>query len=271
MIRVSSQMNPDIEHAFVVPAYGESPYLRECLQSLKSQTRPSPIFVCTSTPSTGLDAICAEFSISPLVHAPGRGIAYDWNQALKNAGTGYVTLAHQDDVYYPEFAARTVAALAGAQRPLLAFTDYEEITDSGVRPESRLLVIKRALLEFGFLGRSRIGSRWSKTNCLRFACPIPCPAVTLNHHALKQGFDGDFEINLDWAAWLAASRLPGSFVWVREVLMGHRIHPLSETSAAISDGRRASEDLRVLSRIWPAPVANLIVRTYGLAYASNQG
>lgn len=258
------------EHAFVVPAYGEPEHLRECLESLMNQTVRSPVVVCTSTPSAGLNSICREFGLEPVVHSPNRGIAHDWNAALANAAARFVTVAHQDDVYYPEFAERTLQALAGAERPVLAFTDYEEFTELGVRPRSRLLLIKRVLLELGFLGRDQAISRFAKTNSLRFACPIPCPAVTLNTDVYREGFDDSYQINLDWATWIAASRCEGSFVWVREVLMGHRIHAMSETSAAITDGRRQAEDLRVMCSMWPAPIARLIVKTYGIAYASNQ-
>lgn len=263
-------MTPDTDHAFVVPAYGQSDHLRDCLRSLTEQTCPSRIVVSSSTPNAGLDSICREFAIEPFLHSPARSIAHDWNTALAQARTRYVTLAHQDDLYYPEFAARTLEALSRATKPILAFTGYEEFTEAGPRPASRLLLIKRALLELGFLGRTEVATPFAKTNCLRFACPIPCPAVTLDTEAFGRGFDGDYQINLDWATWLAASDCPGSFVWVRDVLMGHRIHSMSETSAAILDGRRASEDLRILNRMWPGPIAKLIVRTYRLAYASNQ-
>jgi glycosyltransferase involved in cell wall biosynthesis len=258
------------DHTFVVPAYGHSPHLRECLASLRNQTVPSRIVVATSTPSPEVERVCAELSVDYAVHGPNRGIGNDWNQALRQAKSRYATVAHQDDVYYPRFTERTLAALARAPGGILAFTDYEEFTDTGPRPRSRLLLIKQALLEFAFLGRSRIATRLAKTNALRFACPIPCPAVTLDTLIHPDGFDESYQVNLDWATWLAASRHEGAFVWVREPLMGHRIHPESETSAAILDGRRGAEDFRILSQLWPSWLARMIVRSYSTAYASNE-
>ena len=37
-------------HTFAICAYKESPYLQECIDSLKSQTIKSNIIICTSTP-----------------------------------------------------------------------------------------------------------------------------------------------------------------------------------------------------------------------------
>lgn len=258
------------EHTFAIPAYGRSPHLEHCLQSLASQTRRSEVVVATSTPFDGLDDICARYGAALHVHGPNRGIAADWNAAVASSGGRYVTLAHQDDVYYPCFAEATLAALARAPTPLLAFTDYVEIMNDDVRPMSALLRIKRLLLEFGYLGRTVVQSRVAKTNCLRFACPIPCPSVTLDRALMGVPFDDGFQINLDWAAWLRGARAPGSFVWVREALMGHRIHAASETSNAILDGRRRMEDGRILASMWPAPVARAILASYRFAYSSNE-
>ena len=71
-----------LRHAFVVPAYGQSPYLRDCLASLRAQTRPSPIVISTSTPSRWLADQAAEFGATLVEHGPNRGIGHDWNQAI---------------------------------------------------------------------------------------------------------------------------------------------------------------------------------------------
>lgn len=37
------------KHVFAVCAYKDSPYLEQCIRSLKAQTVPSHIIICTST------------------------------------------------------------------------------------------------------------------------------------------------------------------------------------------------------------------------------
>lgn len=259
-----------MRHSFAVPAYGFSPHLEECLDSLQAQTTGgSEIVVVTSTPSPELEAVVRSKGLPLIVHQQGGGIANDWNAALARATGDWITLAHQDDVYHPRFCELSLQALADARDALIAFTDYEEITQSGPRERSALLRIKQVLLELGFLGRSVIRSRFRKTNALRFGCAIPCPSVTLRREAGVR-FDPGFRVNLDWAAWLDLCDRPGAFVWVRRRLMSHRIHEGSETSQAIAAGQRAQEDERLLCRLWPAWVARMIVRSYNLAYASNK-
>lgn len=257
-------------HGFLVPAYGQSPYLRECLQSLLKQTRPSPILISTSTPFVGLEEMALEFGAKLYVHTPNQGIAHDWNEGLREMQTDWVTIAHQDDIYLPLYAERVMAAVNQASNPTLVFTDYAEtLGDGSVRRNTRLLKIKQGLLHLGFLGRRSISDRWSKRNTLRFGSPIPCPAVTLRAQADHAHFEQGFRLNMDWAAWIRKADEPGSFVWLREELMLHRIHDDSETTDGIVAGYRRDEDLAILCRLWPWPIARLIARTYGIAYQSN--
>jgi glycosyltransferase involved in cell wall biosynthesis len=259
-----------MRHSFVVPAYGFSPHLADCLASLKAQTLAgSQIVVVTSTPSSELAELVSQWGLPLVAHEGPRGIAHDWNAALEQASGDWITIAHQDDIYHPRFCEATLSALEAADDALLAFTDYQELAETGPRKRSTLLKIKRVLLELGFLGRSVARSRFARVNALRFGCAVPCPAVTMRRHAQVR-FDPDFGVNLDWAAWLDLCERKGSFVWVREVLMAHRIHEESETTQAIAAGRRAQEDERLLRRLWPAWIARMIVRSYGLAYASNK-
>ncbi|WP_449429416.1 glycosyltransferase family A protein [Rhodanobacter umsongensis] len=258
-------------HSFVVPAYGHSRYLEACLQSLATQSTRSDIIIVTSTPCDEVTRLAEKYRARLHTHSPNRGIAHDWNMAVAQATTDWVTLAHQDDVYHPDFTARTMAAIASHPGAILAFTNYEEMLDEKLRPPSKLLFVKKALLELGFLGRSYIGRRFSKFNCLRFGCAIPCPTATINKACAPFQFDGSFRVNLDWAAWLYMCDISGGFVWIRGApLMAHRIHESSETSAGIVAGHRVAEDRILLRRMWPAAIADLIVKSYKLAYASNQ-
>lgn len=261
-------MNPT--HSFLVPAHGCSPFLHECLESLRKQTQASSILISTSTPFEGIEGIAKAFDADLYVHSPNQGMSHDWNEGLKRMTTDWVTIAHQDDVYLPRYKEAVMEAIPIAPDPTLVFTGYSEILNDGsVRRDTRLLNIKRALLHLGFLGRSAIGDTWSKTNALRFGSPIPCPSVTLRNNSARPHFEDGFRLNMDWAAWLRKAAEPGSFVWVRDELMHHRIHEQSETTDGIVAGYRRDEDLAILVRLWPRPIAELIVRTYGIAYRSN--
>ncbi|MDN5781537.1 MAG: glycosyltransferase family 2 protein [Luteimonas sp.] len=266
-------MNPHMfdpsNHCFVVPAYGESPHLAECLHSLGTQSTKSRALITTSTPNRHIADLAQRHGIQVHVN-PQRdgGIGADWNFALAQARSCWVTLAHQDDVYLPGFTDKVFRALSRNPDAVLAFSGYDEIEENMLRPASTLLLIKKILLELGFLGRSRASSRFSKTNALRFGCAIPCPAVTVKSDGFR--FSTELKVDLDWAAWLELARSPGAFVYIRQSLMQHRVHSESETSSAISTGVRLAEDEALLRSLWPAFIARAILASYRIAYRSNQ-
>lgn len=253
---------------FVVPAYGQSPYLRDCLDSLRAQTRPSPILISTSTPWPGLADVAEEYGARLVVHSPNAGIGRDWNAALAQARAQWVTLAHQDDLYLPTFTERTLAAASTNTSTVLVLTGYGELLEGVPRIRTAMLAIKRLLLELGFLGREHIASRGAKRRLLRFGCPIPCPSVTLRLSQPPLAFREDLKVNLDWETWLRLADQSGAFAYVRECVMLHRIHAASETSEGVRAGVRAREDLMMFKALWPAPVARMLARAYALSYAT---
>ncbi len=253
-------------HCFVVPAYGRSPHLRECLESLQRQTRSSTVVVCSSTPYEGLRELVEAFGARLHVHSPNRGIGHDWNAALSQARASWVTIAHQDDVYLPRFTERTLAMAAEASDASILFTGYAELLHARQRIHTPMLWIKRLLLEAGFLGRAFAGSACARRRSLRFGCPIPCPSVTINLARTGLRFREDLKVNLDWDAWLRLADGPGAFGYCREALMLHRIHPDSETVAGVRDGIRAREDRMMFDRLWPRHPAAALTRLYALSY-----
>lgn len=259
----------DTSHSFVIPAYGDSPHLEACLASLTAQSDRSGIVIATPTPSVRLRELSEAFDARLCVNESGRGIGADWNFALSCARTPWVTIAHQDDVYLPGFVVATMAAARATHDASLVFTGYEELVDTTTRRDTTLLRLKRILLELGFVGGNVARNRFFKTNALRFGCAIPCPSVTLNLSATGLRFREDLKIDLDWEAWLRLARSQGSFVYVRDVLMQHRVHAESETSAGIAGGARAAEDRAILRMMWPVLIADAIAATYGIAYRSN--
>ncbi len=261
------------DHTFAVCAYGESIYLEECLASLKRQKVSSRIILCTSTPSDFLKRT-AEKNELPLFIREGQcGIAADWNYALEQAETPLVTLAHQDDIYDPAFLAKTLEALNRQKRPLIAFTLYDEIRDGKRVPSSanRKLRIKEKML-FPLRSAKLQQDRRCRRAILSFGSAICCPSVTyVKTHLPAPLFTEGFLADLDWEAWERISKLPGSFCYVPQPLMGHRIHAASTTTRVIhGEGSRSREDLRMLEKFWPEKIAKLLNRFYSAAQKDNE-
>ncbi len=138
-MRKNSIAAPACEHTFVVMAYGDSP----CLDSLLQQTVPSAICIATSTPSDYLRDQARRIGASLYETEPGRGIAHDWNFALRQAKTKYVTLAHQDDWYAPDYTRKCLAAIKTSPNTLICLTYYTERVGTLERQNCLLLAVKR--------------------------------------------------------------------------------------------------------------------------------
>lgn len=259
------------DHTFVVLAHGDSPYLEQCLVSLATQTLPSTIKVATSTPSGHIRRLSDRFEAPLGVAEAGHGIAYDWNYGLQLADTPFVTLAHQDDIYLPHYTERCLEAAKAFSDTLICFPDYAEIQDGVVRPMNRLLRIKQIMLRANMPFGHSVNSRWRKKALIGLGSPIPAPGVVYNLRRLSDfRFSSDFSINMDWDAWFRMTETAGRFVHVPEVLLQHRIHADSATTAGLRANLRQAEDLRMFRRLWPSPLARMIACLYAGSYQSNR-
>lgn len=260
-----------MNHTFSICAYGDSCYLDECINSLLPQRDISEIVLCTSTPSKYIETLCKQNSIEMFINDEPKGIASDWNFAIKMAQTKYVTIAHQDDVYCSNYSSKAIELLESCNNnPLIFFSDYGEIRDARYIENNRNLRIKRMLLR-RIKKRRFLESRKGKRDLLRFGSAISCPSVTYNKSAIPFPlFHNDYRCDLDWQAWERLSILDGSFCFSPDILMYHRIHEDSETSNSIKNKIRTKEDLEMLEHFWTKPVAKLICDIYAQSENSNK-
>ena len=259
-------------HTFVVAAYGESPYLPGCLASLQAQDTPGDVVVATSTPNDFI-ARAADAAGVPLVINPERngGIGADWTFAYAAGRTDFVTIAHQDDEYRPEFRRRSLEAASGVRSPLLVFTDYAEVFGDTWRTRTPNLLVKRVLIRWPARDGWRFESRARKQWLVSFGSPISCPTVTYHRALLGPdfAFSRAFRFVVDWEAWIRLADRDGSFAYVPDVLMGHRIHPDSETTRVTTGRIRLDEETACFARLWPWPLARALTAPYRLSHLTN--
>ncbi len=256
----------DGEHDFMVVAFGDSPFLADCLHSLRSQTRASRVTVTTSTPSPFIAGVAHDFAASVIINPRRQSIANDWNFALRSARARYVTLAHQDDVYAPDFLEHSLAALTGLANSVFCFTGSQEIRDDGAPRSSKLSVVKH-LLDRAILGkRTRVGGARLRA-FLSLGNPLACSSVTFDRRRIGAfAFSNEYRSNLDWDAWLRLLESGGVFARLPEPLVGRRRNELTATSRLILEGVRQREDLALFRRLWPSPVGEIIAQTYRASY-----
>jgi glycosyltransferase involved in cell wall biosynthesis len=249
-----------MNHTFVIPAYGESPYLEECVKSLLSQKLKSRIVISTSTPSPFLENIALKYNLQLITNPERKGIASDWNFAFNLAETELVTLAHQDDIYCEDYLEECMGKAEKNPDSLIFFTGYKEQIGSKITGLSLILLIKKLLL-LPYIFTDSLEKSFFKRSILMFGSPISCPGVMYNKKNLKNfSFDESFTVNMDWNAWIELSARKGGFVYEPDELFIHRIHEGAETSIAFSDNRRKDEDIRIFKRLWPAIIAAFLAK-----------
>ena len=259
-------------HSFAVMAYKDSPYLADCLDSLKDQTVKSEIFITTSTPSAFINETAKKYHIKVFITEPGKGIAHDWNFGIDAAKTKYVTLAHQDDLYVSNYTEQCLNASQQFEDTLICFTAYSELINDERERSSTLMLNAKKFLNFMFMPfKNNIKSRTWKKFSQAFGTPIPCPTVMFNKQMLADfRFSEKYKVSLDWDAWLRMAAMNGRFVHVPKILVKHRIHVESATTEGIKANVRQTEDFEIYCRIWPKFIARILSRFYAGSYRSNE-
>ncbi|HFI0322910.1 TPA: glycosyltransferase [Streptococcus suis] len=251
-------------HTFVICAYGDSRYLEECIQSLVNQTLKTDIILYTSTPSDYIEGLCEKYDI-PVFSSVGGGIGKDWNNALSFVQTQYATIVHQDDIYLSDYGKNVLSSVT--DDTLIAYSDYQEVKDGNIIPLTSNLKIKYLMLR-----TMAMFPKWKfwRNRVLAFGNPISCPAVTYNLKNLNDfKFNEEMKVSLDWFAWYQIAQKKGSFTFVDESLIYHRIHEESETTNSIENNIRTKEDYEMYLLFWPKVVAKLLLKFYVISQDTN--
>ena len=234
-----------------------------------NQTVSSRVIIATSTPNALIRDLANEYNLSMNVNKEKTGIAGDWNYALACCKTPLATIAHQDDIYCRDYTESMLSRVNKAANPLIYFSDYGELLKEQFVEFSTMLRVKRIMLA-PLKRPSNASSAPARRLSLALGNPICCPSVTYVLDALDQPlFNSGMRSNLDWDTWERLSRKKGEFIYDSSIRMYHRIHDASETSACIADNIRFQEDLDMLKRFWPKPIAYFINHIYATAQRYN--
>ena len=262
------------KHTFVICAYKESNFLEECIKSLKNQTVKSTIIMATSTPNSYIEDIARKHNIELFVNEGEKGISADWNFGISKAKTQYVTVAHQDDVYRRNYTVECMHAMENDKKPLIFFTNYEELRNGEPCHSNKLLSVKRLMLFPLGIGTKSCKifshSRFVRRRILAMGNPICCPSVTFNMSLMPDKiFTVGMKSNVDWEAWEKLSRLRGGFLYEKKPLCYHRIHQESTTTEIIADNGRTEEDYQMYCKFWPKWIAGILLHWYTDSQKSN--
>lgn len=222
---------------------------------------------CSPSRNNFIEVLADEFTVPIRFNAKGGSISLDWNFALNSGYGDLVVLAHQDDLYHPEFAGKCLSFFDRNPDCAIAFTDSSESIEGRLCMNHTRELVKKFLRKSSFLGQDVIGSSSQYRRLLGFGSPIPCPAVAYNRRVITDfAFSDQYSINLDWDAWSRLAVAGYKIGYIRGQLMIHRVHGESETQRGLADKRREREDYLLFSRYWPASLASALLSIYRLGY-----
>ena len=254
-------------HTFVICAYKEQPYLDECVKSLKNQTLKSKIIISTSTPNDFIKGVAKKYSVDLAINTKTKGHINDFCFAYDQAYTKYVTLCHQDDVYYPDFAEKMVNKMEKAKNPIIGFSNYNERRNGKTKKHNMLLILKR-IINFPISIFKK--SKKVRLFTLSVGNAICAPSVTYNKEKVKRPIDeSELKSNIDWDTWINLAKKDGEFIYITKALLEHRIHEGSTTTSVINNNIKNEEDFMMFSRFWPKGIARFLTRLYSGSEKSN--
>lgn len=230
----------------------------------------SNIYLTTSTPSEHIIKTAEDFKIPVHLNNRCKGISGDWTYAYSLCETDYVTLAHQDDLYLPDYTIRFVESAEKCSDNIITFCDYFQLQGNDRCSWNINLAVKRVLL-LPFILKKNWRTPLVRKLILTFGNPICCPSVM--YHKSRMGnftFSQEYTYNLDWDAWIRLASEDGHFSYLNSPLICHRIHAESQTSLQTTSNRRSEEELKCLKRLMPDSLAMLYSRLYKFGEFSNR-
>lgn len=251
------------DFTFVVCAYKECPYLEDSVKSLVNQSVKANILISTSTPNEHIQKVAEKYGIEIRINPDG-GQIKDYNFAIEQAETKLVMLAHQDEIILENFVERVLEELNYAKRPIIAFTNYIEMHNEKVDDKpSTMVKIKRLMLipaKWRFLMSTKLGKQLIQ--CI--GDPITHPTVVcVKSEMPEEVFREEFKASMDWDLWQRLAKQKGSFVYVKDVLLYHRMNDENQTNLLLkTTNARYENEFEILCRFWPKPVARFIMHFY---------
>jgi glycosyltransferase involved in cell wall biosynthesis len=239
-----------------LPTHDGLPHVRECVASLLAQRQVDFDVVVLDDGSTDgtPDALAA--LAEPRLHivraSAHRGPGANWNRAIELVETPYFLLAHQDDLYAPQFLGTLVGLLEAHPQAFVAHCKALTIDAAGQPLPSPAERYKE-----GFWPPAEPYERGGRDElvALRRGSYVMAPAVVYRTAAVRAlgPFREDLRQALDWEYWLRGVFAGYTVVGTHRRLLSYRRHARMATRVAEATFSRYLEEVEVLE--WAAAEA----------------
>lgn len=233
---------------FAIPCRDGERHLPALLESLLGQTQPCQLILVDDASRDRSVAVAREVAgerLTVIENADPKGLPGNWNRAAAAADTEFFCLAHQDDVYAPEFGATLVAALAEAPRAAAAHCLARAIDDAG-RPLASLSERYKARF---WRNLPRVESRADGFGRLYAGNYVNCASLVYRGAAFAAVgcFDTHLRFAPDWEWLLRAFAKDWQLVAVPQPLVAYRRHGGQASRAAATSMQRYREEHALLA------------------------
>lgn len=225
----------------VVPAHNDADYIRECVDSVMSQSlAPLEIIICDDASTDGTRDIIADLQLaSPMLirsvlHDENVGCARNFNSGIEASRGRYITLVAADDVWSPKKLEQELGALASSGC-CWAYSAVELYWQDGPHQGQRTAFWGTETAHPGDLFEDILRRNISPRNFL------------IERQTLVEagGFDEDFGMYEDWDLKIRlAARYPAAFV--PQTGVTYRQHTQGISRGTVD--RQLSEATRVLRK-----------------------
>lgn len=252
-------------HTFAISAYKESQFLEQCILSLLPQRKYSDIILCTSTPNRHIQDLAEKYQIPLYIREGKSDIQDDWNFACSKVKTKWVTIAHQDDQYCPEYAKELTEKISERPEAVLAFTDYRPMKNG--KETTDLNCIVKKVIRIPMKNRRMSASKRWKRRILSFGNSINCPSCAYNLSLISGDvFTSELKFALDWDTFVKLADTSHPFIYIDKVLVLYRIHSEATSKDYTESERRKSDEYYMFRQFWPEPFINVYFHLFKLSY-----
>lgn len=176
------------------------------------------------------------------------GITANWNRALASASTGYLVIAHQDDLYEPGYLESMATLLDQSPNAFMAHCRASAIDREGSNLDS---TAERYKDRFWPDSDPFEREPEQEIDILRRGNYVMCPSVMLRVDATRRigVFNERYQFVADWDYWLRGLDSGFTMTGTRQRLLKYRRHPDNATRQAERSLVRFEEELTLLERL----------------------
>lgn len=228
-------------------------YLDDLFESLLKQSEPFYLDIIDDSPVAQSDIKIPDALNARYIRHDNNahGLSGNWNFAVREARSRWVSVLHQDDMLHPDYT-QIIAQLIEAYPRASAVFSHAQIIDENGQPGSTLAdQIKARLLKKIDGARYTLTGDEGSATLLRGNF-IFCPAVCFNREMLGScGFDERWKMVPDLALYLHLLFKGHTLAGSKKVGMLYRRHQAQATAKYQATGLRFEEEFALYRQMLP--------------------